>query len=592
MPERSSASRGPVSLSGAQRPGALDSAPPGNVDTTCCCPLCKRGRLHPNRNQKKRPGTSFLAFVYPDRDDSACQSCRCLARSNCKGEKLQDIVKTLNESDENQEAWVIAVEAWEDAYEDTGKDGRVRNAQAKFRTPTVVKAKQSNMNMDELILGIFWPDYVYSREKGVKLKDDQMVHKTFRGKAYRGIVLPESEGLPIGVIRMTDKEEKGLEQESTLADSETTFYQHGAKRAQQRALQGVAREAHVQTDATGNQSTKVLGGKKLLKRSSTDSSDADWLKMLSGSSAEKKKGKSDKQSKAERLEEEDPDGAPQSADRGRAKSSKPKGSPKVEEQSVSKRRRIVMDAENHVYPSVQQREINTSKTVVSTCEVMVGLAANSQGLKALTVQKIEAQLLRTNKRLEPDMIRKQVYLANPEVQDIAGGQQGDDVDSEMGNSGKEVVGLLKLNRAKLEALKDLAAGLQNATGKDCGKAFQSSPAFLHQGILECRSLGVTVSTYAETMLLLRQATLLFDKDRPAAVLPVLTDKQTKDVFGIVILETDDLKGKAQLTIITHLFAMLYKGIEDHDDDELLTSWLTAMSSFEWVRGLWTTLESF
>ena len=251
-----------------------------------------------------------------------------------------------------------------------------------------------------------------------------------------------------------------------------------------------------------------------------------------------------------------------------------------------------MDAENHVYPSVQQREINTSKTVVSTCEVMVGLAANSQGLKALTVQKIEAQLLRTNKRLEPDMIRKQVYLANPEVQDIAGGQQGDDVDSEMGNSGKEVVGLLKLNRAKLEALKDLAAGLQNATGKDCGKTFQSSPAFLHQGILECRSLGVTVSTYAETMLLLRQATLLFDKDRPAAVLPILTDKQTKDVFGIVILETDDLKGKAQLTIITHLFAMLYKEIEDHDDDELLTSWLTAMSSFEWVRGLWTTLESF
>ena len=80
---------------------------------------------------------------------------------------MQDIVKTLNESDENQEAWVIAVEAWEDAYEDTDKDGRVRNAQAKFRTPTVVKAKQSNMNVDELILGILWPDYVYSREKGV-----------------------------------------------------------------------------------------------------------------------------------------------------------------------------------------------------------------------------------------------------------------------------------------------------------------------------------------------------------------------------------------------------------------------------------------
>ena len=39
----------------------------------------------------------------------------------------------------------VDVDALEDAYEETCKNGKVRNPQARFETPTNVKAKQSNM---------------------------------------------------------------------------------------------------------------------------------------------------------------------------------------------------------------------------------------------------------------------------------------------------------------------------------------------------------------------------------------------------------------------------------------------------------------
>lgn len=110
--------------------GSDGRAPSLLHDPSAKRPLCKRDRTSKSRTPSQRSGP-YLHFVYPNDTRSPCCSCRNMARQCCKGAKLGDIAKTLQDV-AKQRRWDESVRQFQDAFESTPPGGRIRNAAQRF----------------------------------------------------------------------------------------------------------------------------------------------------------------------------------------------------------------------------------------------------------------------------------------------------------------------------------------------------------------------------------------------------------------------------------------------------------------------------
>ncbi|CAK0793215.1 unnamed protein product, partial [Prorocentrum cordatum] len=83
-----------------------------------------------------------------------------------------------------------------------------------FKTEVVMKDSHS-LDAEEN-LGIFWPEWVYLREKGTKPDKKAIVTKTINNKKMRGVILGKEHGRPLNTWKLKEKHSQGVEYNKKL----------------------------------------------------------------------------------------------------------------------------------------------------------------------------------------------------------------------------------------------------------------------------------------------------------------------------------------------------------------------------------------
>ena len=121
----------------------------------------------------------------------------------------------LIDSDDTHKEYVQALETYEKHIQDSSQ-GRASNVQGTCQPLDVLDLKKKSARMCQMPKGIFWPEDVYLREKGVALKREDCVQHYHGDLELWGAKLPESEGVPLGAIRMLVSGETSVERATRL----------------------------------------------------------------------------------------------------------------------------------------------------------------------------------------------------------------------------------------------------------------------------------------------------------------------------------------------------------------------------------------
>jgi hypothetical protein len=512
---------------------------------------------------------------------STCQSCRNLVRSTMKGTTLEDIAKTLDRDEEKQKQWVSAVTSWEDAFENTPVGGRIRNAASKFRVPQVLKFVEANSRQGEVLLGIFWPKAVYERVKKLTLDDADCETYVHGGKKLRGKFLDYSEGSSSGCIKVSDTASSSISRESTIANSAECFGKHEVAdlfhKAQKQLEKKVSSSENTQT---GLQEVTVKHThKKVLKPHDSDSSaSGDWISRFASPSVLKRKA-------ADEDESDGPQEGPTSSKPTKkepplkkARGSKQQATaatltPKKSTPSSSAAPELKM-----VYPSQQQREVNTITAILNTINERLNSLTNAEGLKALTPGIVQQLQSRLAKKQTDDIHYKLTYrrdtsaLPTADMEVDAQAADGHDLNQQCDQA---AAGMAKATK-QLEAAMDLALGLTNAPSSD----FRGGVAFFHQALDRCRLEGIVLSVAAEEKLVRKQVDSVFSVSEPEKAMRCLVDKEAEDLFGIWRLSQNrDHQAATQASI---LFALVDQVAQDDSDPDAMGSFFERFKSVDWI----------
>ena len=158
-------------------------------------------------------------------------------------------------------------------YETDKAAGKQRPGRTSSR---VTSTEESSVGM-ELQLGLLWPIWVYKLEMKCEPPKYQFKSLKFNGQWIKGIIMPESAGIPIGVYKLTTSSIVRTAKEVELADSETAatqdHYQQVFKSARKKHAISVSSKPQGE-DEKGNRMTKLLIPKDVSrKRDAEDVSD-------------------------------------------------------------------------------------------------------------------------------------------------------------------------------------------------------------------------------------------------------------------------------------------------------------------------------
>ena len=67
---------------------------------------------------------------------------------------------------------------------------------------TLLQVQESSTISAEVVLGNLWPPHVYVREKKRQIPKGKVQTVIISGTTYKGIVLPPSEGEPVGCVKL------------------------------------------------------------------------------------------------------------------------------------------------------------------------------------------------------------------------------------------------------------------------------------------------------------------------------------------------------------------------------------------------------
>ena len=199
-----------------------------------------------------------------------------------------------------------------------------------------------------------------------------------------------------------------------------------------------------------------------------------------------------------------------------------------------------------IYPSVQQREINSAGLVVNEAEIMLATASSQEGLKSLTSAKVQAVSQKVAKKLIPKTMEILCYdaaQARGDPYDADDMDDGSSVFSDLANKGDEVVQHLQLLRTKVEALGDLVAAMEH----NVGDGVSGSPSQLWFALEKCTGMGIDLPQHAWIVLIHRQFAMLEKFMDVGTVVNFLstTQKAFDDYYGLSLLQSEETRTRQQ-----------------------------------------------
>lgn len=338
----------------------------------------------------------------------------------------------------------------------------------RFTMRTIVTVSTKSASKGEMFVGIFWPQAQYEAKVERKMNQSEAEFYTHNGKKLKGKMLDASEGIVSGCIRVTDVDERPVTKVSTVADTDTNFNKGAVADTFAKAQQSLHKSVVSGTDKeTGLKTVGIKQShKKLLRRNSSSSISDGWIKVLTAPILQKRKAKGEpscNDSDAATDERDGGGGVPAPSPkikkaRSASSATAARSSPPVKmPHALPATSNVPTPSPKPVYPSMQQRELNSCQSIVSAAEIFIASAANSEGLKTMSVLKTERQLSKISKKLSQEVLRKLTFQRDPESKDIF------EVEDSAGDLPKQcdaMANKLKLLHAQLLVLRDLCCAME------------------------------------------------------------------------------------------------------------------------------------
>lgn len=485
----------------------------------------------------------------PASEESWCLSCHNYERGACRDNNKAEIAKGMEGDPAKQTQWCDEIDGYEAALEHA-PNGRVLKMSSRFKPPVFTKVFKQSAHKASMVMPNFWPQDVHKREKGSDIADHLLVEYNFKGVTYKGIYLdPVAHPPVVGVIILTDEEKAGFSKEQEVGNSSENFGKGATKRLWKSLEKQSAKQATVTTLEDGSTRHDVKVPKRQLKKNASESSsnDLDWLATLESSGPQTaSSGKRAKTAKKIVKRGLPDDGACSvSSEQTQASTSGPRPSP-AKKSCTSSVTSGGGRASSALYKSVQLREINQVSALVSKYQPLDDSVGNAEGLRVISVEKIQAAIVIMEKKCTASCIDKLNFSRGP--------------DDEAAASGRAVAEASRVLLDKLHALEFLARAL---TAKSIASGMFWQASAIEEGIARCATATVKLAPYAKERRVVRQVEMGFLADRPGEILEFIKPDVALPfgTFGIQSLPAASNVASVQEEVLLLVYAKLFeKGV--------------------------------
>lgn len=396
--------------------GGDPAAPP--PPTGKACDFCRRPR------STKNPITAAIAagkgcgyyLPWAREGGTQCSICRNVVNSKYKNVSLSELRESLKDDSRHIE-WMDEVKTKEDEM-----NGLAPRSKRKKTDAVKVDLAHEAVIEGKLNLGVFWPAKIYEDTK--KKKNQKPVNYVHNGIKMKGIILPQSEGCPIGCIELSEKSIDRLRMVDKLSDETAT--REEVKETMAAMQKKFKVEVHENKAKDGTQEgvvVKMSGA----KRKADDQSYLDtlWDNPFGSSGASSSSSRGTRAEKGPKKEEERGDHAAAEAPVTAQKSGQ---ATKAETQ--------------------RQKELDTSQNVIDEATELLQAVA-TEDFFAIAVKKFTAVQTKVERRLQP----KHLALYS-------------DGYSTWESQGMKILDDLQALKAKFQALKPLLEAVHTQQGTD------------------------------------------------------------------------------------------------------------------------------
>lgn len=398
------------------------------------CKFCRRKKNLINPLVYERDQYPTLRWRRPCGQE--CSNCIYVVDREVGPSGKQEYLQQLNSDEKAYSTHMAKLATWEETKNRTGgKRGPVHTAGIKV---TVTARKSSLLEMRRF-LGNVWPLAVYVAEKGRQPHKASIKTYAVGNSKIRGILLPESDGCPVGVTAMYSIQQQGADCAAIIADSSQNTEEECEKvwkNAEKRLKATTKLSEPKPGETTGTLKLFVKDGGKVEDSEDDDAClSAVWGTSIS--STPKAKRKDD--------DEETDDTADTETNKKKDCQSTPK-KPRVSASpsSAMKAPAIKVDVKELGRNSKEKKAFDVSEQICLSSEQMIASFSHCSTIYSVTVKACEAQLAKLTKRLEPAMV--EMYTANV-PDDMSGSSKGVDLLERLRHANRKLDILLRLAKA-------------------------------------------------------------------------------------------------------------------------------------------------
>jgi len=407
------------------------------------CKLCRRSRGSPNP-LTSGPLSTFSTLPFKSSKAALCTPCRNYS-ALCDVEEVSTLVKKLLQSEKDFDAYMEGLSSYERSYNNNAS-GRAKKAEIKIFETSLSSSSKAQILMTEN-LGILWPLDLHKRLRGDYKKED-IVQVRRRGEKILGIVLDETQGFPIGAIRLEKTDIEEIVQKTDLCSSSSDAYKgltiERFKKATSRLMDVTPSSSKEGAPATFSTSEPV---KKKRRASGDSSSSCNWLDYVPEPCL---------QMGGDDDAEHDPPAKRQrksSSARGSALKNTKKA--RVMSSTPSKQRNKQLER--------QIKELNLADKAIADCEQHFCMLKTARTFKLIQEKQLRASLKRLDGRLEPKVVEMYTYVIGSDDEGCVDSDE-ENVSSQRqgpthGDRCMNIVPKLRTTRDKLQAMTELVSGL-------------------------------------------------------------------------------------------------------------------------------------
>ena len=344
-------------------------------------------------------------------DRAECSSCRQFCRIFYKGVSQKQVLQSLQKDADKRAKHIEAVAKYEQNYE--AKGGMNKGVAQHVEAPSIeVSVESAAVVKSELDLGVFWPMDIYNSHPSTTtpLTKGECIKHSHNGRSYLGILRDSSLGCPRGCMRLTDADEVSVKKKQMVQDDAGPCSSNDVAQTFEkvRASLTMAIGAKKAKDSEGKE-IDVLFVKKVKSVETWGGSDDedcdDWVNVVNKQLAVGT-GKATRDKKRSRSATSSQSGGKSQATAKSERTSKLKSlKPRREPPSSCKKAK----GPQAVYPSEQQRALNSASSHRMEANAMLDLAGNSDGFATLSRAKVAKLASKLDAKLEPTSQRVLAY---------------------------------------------------------------------------------------------------------------------------------------------------------------------------------------